>query len=162
VPELSRKQKITAAALLVVIIFFSFFRDHLFRSINEQLRLNYYGENLYDYSFLAPYLSNLSDGALYRLKYILTAFFALFFTTLCILWVRNFFEKKKNYLLYVTITYASVFVLGALINGLGKAIHQEGICYSIARNILEFVQSPLLILILTAVFWYDSRLQKTE
>jgi hypothetical protein len=156
VPDLTKKQKIGAGAILVVILAVSFFRDHLFRSVNEQLRLNYYGEDLYDYSFLAPFLSRLSDENLLRLKFVMTAVFVALFAALCVIWIKNLF-RNRNYLLYVGIAYGSVFILGILIYGAGKLTSQPETFYNISRNILEFVQSPLMILILTAIFWYDTR-----
>ena len=157
--DLTVKQKFIAFIYLTFILVVSFFRDHLFRSVNEQLRLNYYKEDQYSFSFLEPYISKLSDHRLYQLKYILTAVFVVAFCILCLLWIRNLFIRK-DYSSYVIISYACVFLLSLLAYGTGILINQEDVCYSIARNVMEFIQSPIMILILTAVFWYDVRSDK--
>lgn len=154
--ESKRKQRFTAILIIILIIAISFFRDHVFKSINEQLRLYYYNLENYRYSFLEPIISKFDSDGLTNLKFILTLFFCVIFTFLTTWLIWKLF-RNKAYVKTVLITYSSIFLLAFLIYLAGRIANYSEAGYELSRNISEFLQSPLLVLILVAVFKFDSR-----
>lgn len=133
-----------------------FFRDHIFRSINEQLRLNYYQIEQYPYSFIEPWIRDLSDDHLINLKFILTLLFSAIFLILAVFLVKVLFSEKK-YQRYTVISYAGIFILSLIIYFSGRLMSSSDASYELSRQIMEFLQSPLLMMILIAAFLFDQR-----
>lgn len=157
-----KKVKLTILAILIIVL--SYFRDHVFHAINEQIRLNYYHEPAYRYSFLQPALSLLETSLLEKMKFPATFIFCLIFMLLCILTTRAAF-KERIYQKYVLLAYPTLFALAFLIYLTGNLIGHETQAYELSRNISEFLQSPLLIIILISVFFFDRKqrsLKRTE
>lgn len=152
----NRKAGIIGSTILIILT--SFFRDHVFKSVNEQLRLNYYGEAAYDYSFLMPVISSFSSGELNTIKFILTIVFTGVFMLLGLMLCHITFRNKR-YNLIVIAGYVMIFLMSLIIYVLGKLLGMAAAGYELSRNITEFLQSPLLVLILMAVFVFDLKRQ---
>ncbi len=152
----NRKSGIIGSTILIILT--SFFRDHVFKSVNEQLRLNYYGEAAYDYSFLMPVISSFSSGELNTIKFILTIVFTGVFMLLGLM-LSHITFRNKRYNLIVIAGYVMIFLMSLIIYVLGKLLGMAAAGYELSRNITEFLQSPLLVLILMAVFVFDLKRQ---
>jgi magnesium-transporting ATPase (P-type) len=156
VRERNLKRRGYIVGMVILIILAAFFRDHIFKAINEQLRINYYKDEYYKYSFLAPVIKSFSSESLNTLKFFLTFLFSGVFMLLCLLLCRIIF-RDNTYNRYILITYAIVFFISAGIYLAGKLTGLEDAAYDLSRDISEFLQSPLLILIMVAVFKFDSK-----
>ena len=154
-PERPRNLVITFFAILLIGL--SFFRDHVFKSVNEQLRLTYYNGEQYPYSFLEPWLKGFSYEKLNDLKFILTFIFSLAFLMLT-LWLVNSIFRSKIYVRYTIFAYATVFILAAGFYAAGYLFPSAAErLYTLSRFLSEFLQSPLLTMILCAAFILDTK-----
>lgn len=155
-PEIqNKKTSILLFAALIVAV--SFFRDHVFRSVNEQLRLNFYQEVQHPYSFLEPLFSKLSTESLNNLKFVLTFAFSAVFLFITVRIVRKFF-RKPEYIRYTIWAFSIVFAVAMIFFFAGYLFPSVAeSLYELARFLTGFLQSPLLTMVLCAAFILDTR-----
>jgi hypothetical protein len=146
--------------VIVLIFIIGYFRELIFVHINFQRTQVYYHETDLDYNYTFPgillFLKKLDYFQLTQLKWILTVVFYLIYFTITYLLVSNIFKNKMYNLITIAIhvlffAIAGVFYL--IGNFTGKGL--EG--YTLSREFMGILQSPLLLMILVPTFILSDR-----
>lgn len=138
-----------------------FARDYFFVNLNYQMSWVAYQNSQFKLPEILKWLSNFSAWQLYYLKYLFTALSVMLFflSTLCI--VHVFFREKK-YLRWVWFSYLIVVcVAGIIFLSLNWVIGFED-TYALVRKIMEFVESPLLTMIVFPAIVLDKNFNPTK
>lgn len=145
---------------IIFIIVLGYFREIIFVHINFQRTQVYYHESDADYNYNFPgflmFLKKLSYKELTSLKWALTVlFFLIYFISTYFIVSKIFKNKGYNkitigiHLLFFII--AGVFYLAGQITGKGL----DG--YTLSREFMGILQSPLLLMILLPTFFLSER-----
>ena len=148
----AHRKKILLVFLHVLIyIIIGFFREFLFRNINEQLRVmsSKYKESYVDASM--QWISGLSHSTLYISKWIFTLAFTIIFAFIASRTVKIAFEDKS--LVRLTwLAYGAVFATGILFYFAGSIVPNPDRTYNISRFLAGLTETPCLLIILCASF----------
>ena len=144
-------------SIVVLFLLLGFLRDFLFVNINYQASIAYYNApNEHYMPTSLNFIETWSYKKLYYTKWLLTLVFAVVYSTITFGSIKYFFKQKSYnkitlgiYLLLVVIAFSS-YLFGLFFNEYIKG-------YSIARQIMGLVQSPLVLMILLPAFMLDSK-----
>lgn len=146
--------KISLIILLYVLLGFS--REYLFESIN--IKLYYLWHQEYD-TIMEEALAFMNDWdywTLYWLKWILTGVFSLLYLGVGLLIIKFFFPVKHYR--SVIFSYALVVGLSALVFALGYVFDSVHSNYAISRQLMDWLQSPVIMLFLVpGIYFMDRR-----
>jgi hypothetical protein len=152
----SGKIKCLIIFLIVALIFaLGFYRDFVFVNINFRLNGLWYNKNLWQLPASLSFFENFSYNQLYYAKWLLTLLFSLSYLLLYLACVKVLFQKK-NYLLWTIFIFAGIYIVSAPFYILSYFSDSRSF-YIICRILMDFVQSPLLIMILVPAFLLDSK-----
>ncbi|MEQ1733256.1 MAG: hypothetical protein ABL940_06255 [Bacteroidia bacterium] len=136
----------------VALFFVGYVRDYVFVNINYELIDIYYKRNEWQMPANLSYFEHWEYARLYYFKYTLTALFVLLYLVVSLASVALLFKPKK-YLLYTAIAYITVVVVAYALNN----THLLGIdgrqAYLFSRELMGFVQSPFIFIVLISVFF---------
>jgi hypothetical protein len=134
-----------------------FSRDYLFVNINYQASKTYY-HRLDDYHVAEglKFLESWSYTKLYYTKWILTITYTLLYLATTFASIHLAFRNKKyNY--YTLLTYIILFVLAGAAFASGKGILSADRAYTISRQIMGWLQSPIIAMILLPAFYLSEK-----
>ena len=154
--------KIKNFGLIIIAIFFEFFRDYLF--INTNLYIEYLekiecGFNVFNYtdSSILKIIKNLQISSLIQLKWIMSLFFASIYLGLGILFSKLNFEEsnKKKFLKFYSFGGAFILISSLIIYLTGNLLSVENKFnfYYVSLELSHFVQSSLYPISFILVFW---------
>ena len=143
--------------LFVVFMILGFSRDYLFVNINYQAGKIYY-QRVDDYHVAEglKFLETWSYKKLYFSKWILTVLYMLMYGIITIMGIHLTF-KNKQYNRYAFLVYALLFVLAALVYNSGNYLLSVDRAYTISRQIMGWLQSPIIAMILLPAFYLSEK-----
>ncbi|NNK79907.1 MAG: hypothetical protein HKO93_00290 [Flavobacteriales bacterium] len=144
---MSKKQKISALLMLVVLIVLGGFRDIVFVNINEQIGFN---DGLVDsnsvldsFSFLKSYPTE----KLLNLKWALTVLFAIAFFILSFISFKYILDDSQGARWMSILYLAGVITSGVMYIG-GKVLGDPLTGYTLSRVIMGALQSPFPLMLM--------------
>lgn len=143
--------------MVVLFICTGFFREFVFVNWNEQIRVTYYHSPDPHVAPVMQWLSSFSYEALYWLKWPLTLFFSALFAVYAFIIVQLLFGDK-NYSRIVLLSYAAVFTASLLFYAAGRLLNLGEATYEVARFLAGIIETPAMLIILTASFLIHRRL----
>lgn len=148
------RNKIFIAICILLLIIVGFYREFLFYNIKAEtmFQTGQHFDNFTDSSL--TWLSNMNLKQIYWLRWELTFIFSFSFGLLSLA-VIHFRFKSKKYNKWVIITFFSSFLLAAIFFLAFPQYNQDNFAYIVARQIMGFVQSPLLLMILFPIILLD-------
>lgn len=154
--------KIKNFGLIIIAIFFEFFRDYLF--INTNLYIEYLeniecGFNVFNYtdSSILKIIKNLQISSLIQLKWIMSLFFASIYLGLGILFSKLNFEEssKKKFLKFYSFGGAFILISSLIIYLTGNLLSVENKFnfYYVSLELSHFIQSSFYPISFVLIFW---------
>ncbi len=150
------KKNGTLFLILALVLFLSFYRDYVFRSINALLQA-------WDYDMDYPihpslsFLKNYDYDTVTNLKWVLTIVFSGLFLIILLLVLKILFNNKK----YRTISiflYATIMVISAIFMGIGYFFENTSErMYELSRFLMGLEQSPFMMMILIPIFMFAEK-----
>jgi hypothetical protein len=146
--------------VIVVVFIIGYIRELIFVHINFQRTQVYYHETDLDYNYTFPgillFLKKLDYAQLTQLKWILTVLFYLIYFGITYLLISAIFKNKTYNLITIAshlvfFLIAGIFYLVGVFTGKGL----EG--YTLSREFMGILQSPLLLMILIPTFILSDR-----
>lgn len=141
----------------VLFVSFGFFRDAVFLNVNDQLYKLYYG----NYDFRLPvwlrFLENLEYMTLYRLKFVITVFFLLMYFFLTRIFMRIIFKDDGMHARVTNLVYGFLLLLAACIYAGGYLIGKPHQWYEVARTLIGWMSSPVILMVLVPAFLYRNQ-----
>lgn len=160
-------KKLKIICLSFLLIFLEFFRDYTFVNINAQL---YYlnrvseGYEIFNYtdSLILYFIDFFSYSGLYKIKWLLTLVFFLFYLVNGLLLIKFFFKKPniglmKIYIMSgILILFSGLFiyVISTFMN-----IENQYNFYSISLELSHFVQSSLYPISFLLIFYAHRKMK---
>lgn len=144
-------KKLKIALLVIGLFVLGFLREFLFESINTHL---YYLWREQSNPYLPKSLSFLAYfdyWSLYYTKFMLILVFTVIYFFGSILVVKQYFSERI-FTRFTFLFFAGIFILSALIFGLGYVFGAGHEAYGISRKLIEFIQSPLACFFLIPAF----------
>lgn len=143
--------------LFLVFMILGFSRDYLFVNINYQAGKTYY-HRIDDYHVAEglKFLESWSYTKLYYSKWILTVIYMLMYGSITIMGIHLTF-KNRQYNRYTFLIYALLFVLAALVYISGNHLLSVDRAYTISRQIMGWLQSPIIAMILFPAFYLSEK-----
>ena len=143
-------------ALIITLLIIGFVRDYLFVNLNYQASLAYYKQKPdYEISGFLAFIQNWSYTKLYYSKWILTFLFAFLYGLVAFLSVRFVF-KSKLYNRVTLFIYIAIFVISLMAFGIGYVTNNYSKGYSIARQLMGWLQSPVVLMILMPALFLNN------
>jgi hypothetical protein len=151
--------------VIVVVFIIGYIRELIFVHINFQRTQVYYHETDLDYNYNFPgillFLKKLNYDQLTELKWILTVLFFLIYFGITYFLVSKIFKNKSYNIITIAchlvfFFVAGIFYLVGTVTGKGL----EG--YTLSREFMGILQSPLLLMILTPTFILGDRQKKIQ
>ncbi len=145
------KKVIYLSLIVATLIFFGFYRDFVFKSINALIRA--WDDNI-DYSMPTSlkFLENYEYSTLVNIKWVLTLLFAIIYLLISLFTVKILFNNKK-YLLITIGAFIGVTLVSGLFIITGMVFHSiSDKMYEFARYLMGMVQSPITLMILIPSF----------
>lgn len=148
---------------IVIIFIVGYFREMIFVHINFQRTQVYYHETDLDYNYTFPgillFLKKLDYAQLTQLKWILTLLFYLIYFGITYFLVSKIFKNKMYNLITVGAHLLFFFIAGIFyVIGHFTGNGLEG--YTLSREFMGILQSPLLLMILIPSFILNDRQKK--
>ena len=154
--------KIRNFGLIIIALFFEFFRDYFF--INTNLYIEYLeniesGLNVFNYtdSSIFKIIKNLQLSSLIQLKWIMSLFFASIFFGLGILFSKLNFEEysKKKFLRFYSFGGLIILISSLIIYLTGNLLSVENKFnfYYVSLELSHFIQSSLYPISFILIFW---------
>lgn len=152
VHSMSKTKKIIHITLILIsIVFFSFYRDFVFKSINALLQA-------WDYDMDYPihptlsFLKKYEYSTVYNFKWFLTLFFSGIFLFLLIWTIKVLFNNKR-YRTVAILSYLIITILSALFMFVGYIFTDLAEkMYEASRFLMGMAQSPIILMILIPLF----------
>lgn len=146
--QIMRILKIAGLSVLYGLLGFS--REYFFESIN--IKLFYLWRDEYDVIMeeTLAFLNDYSYWTLYWLKWLLTGLYTGLYLIAALVVVRMFFPA--HYKKYVIISYLIVIALAIITFGSGYLIKNVDSNYAVTRQLMEWLQSPIMLLVLIPGF----------
>ena len=135
----------------IALVLAGFFRDFIFVNINYRMRILYGWDEYGPMPTLLQSLESWDYVDLYYLKWVLTGVATLLFFGLTWWGIYLWFRDKKL-ITWTAGTFGAIILLSGLFFLGGKLTGQEENGYMLSRKFMEFVQSPLLFMILIPGF----------
>jgi len=159
---MSKSKKILhLSSIAVLLLFLSFYRDYVFRSINALLMA-------WDYNMDYPihpslsFLKNWEYSSIVNFKWLLTILFSLLFLLL-LLWTVKIVFNNKKYRNTSIATYIGIIVLASLFMLIGYIFTATAErMYEFARFIMGMAQSPLILMILVPTFLFAEKQKRVK
>ncbi len=148
------------ALCLLALFFIGYVRDYIFVNINYELIDIYYHRNEWTMPASLSYFNNWEYARLYYFKYTLTAVFVLLYLATSIACIGILFQSKK-YLLYTILAYGSVIVCALGLNYTSYLGIDDRQAYLFSRELMGFVQSPFIFIVLVCVFFMAEKQKAT-
>jgi hypothetical protein len=154
---MSKSKKILhLSSIALLLLFLSFYRDYVFRSINALLMAWDYNMDYPIHSSLS-FLKNVEYNSVVMFKWVLTILFSLFFLLL-LLWAVKVLFNNKNYRNISIATYIGVFAIAAVFMLCGYIFTSTTErMYEFARFVMGMAQSPLILMILVPIFLFAEK-----
>lgn len=146
-----KRKYIVWLAIIIALVFLSFYRDYFFRCINAMLLA-------WDYDMDYPmpthlsFFEQLEYSTVMNLKWFFTLFFAFLFYLISHLAI-NYQFSNKNYNRITFYLCAGLTVLSALFIGIGfltSALSER--MYEFAHFLMGLAQSPMVLMVLIPAF----------
>lgn len=145
------KSVLLISAVVIAYILLGFYRDTFFKNLNSQADVLHHRSPAFELSAGTGFLKQFTTDGLMKLKWIMTCVFSLLFFFLGWITLKLFFGERKNRQLLL-FAYLFVFSLSLLVYLSGKLFPSwEEQAFSLARNLVQALQSPLIIMILIPV-----------
>ena len=143
--------------ILALYALLGFTREYWFESINIKLFFLWRDESdpIMDESL--AFLNQYGYWTLYWLKWILTGLFSAFYFLTGLAIVKLFFSDK--YLKFVVFAYLLVLGLSILIFGIGCLTGTVNSNYNITRQLMDWLQSPVKMIVLIPGFLLHQKQQ---
>jgi len=143
--------------VVVLLIVVGFLRDFIFVNLNYQASLAYYHQdNDYKLSSLISFIETWSYKRLYISKWILTMLFTILYGAITYFCVYFFFREKKYnkisigiYIVIISISFL-IYLFGYFTNNYQKA-------YSVSRQLMGLLQSPIIIMLLLPALYLNNK-----
>lgn len=139
-------------AIVLSLFILGFIREFIFENINTHLYYLWKDEHNPYLPEVLSFLKGFSYYPLYYSKFLLIVVFTILFLYGSILLIKQFFNDKR-YPKITTGFFAGIFLLSALIFGIGYALGSGHDAYGISRKLIEFIQSPLAAFFLIPAFF---------
>ena len=149
--RISRQNILFVILIALVLSLLGFYREFVFENINAQLYKLWYDYRDYNLPPALGFLNSWTADELYYLKFPLTIVSCLTYFLVAFLTVRHFFPGKK----FRNITFfahAFVFILAGAFFMYGMLFDDYDHGYQFSRIFMDFLQSPLLLMILLPGF----------
>jgi hypothetical protein len=137
---------------LIALFFVGYLRDYVFVNINYELIDIYYHRNDWQMPSVLSYFENWDYARLYYFKYALTGLFVVLYLGISMLCVRLLFVKNR-YLVYTLAAYSVVITTALMLNKISLLGIDDRQAYLFSRELMGFVQSPFLFIVLLCVFF---------
>ena len=142
---------IVSVALILMIIWLGFVRDSIFININYIIEQIYYNKELIYYHSMYEFLVPMGVGGLMKLKWGLTALFAVVNFILSYFILKNLFNSPKLPISLLSYGYLFLLLLSALFFIGGKVIGDAELGYTLSRRFMGVLQSPVPIMVVATV-----------
>ena len=144
-------QNLKAASFLLIIFLLGYFREFTFLNVNYQLWYFRHPEEGYFVHSFYHFLHQFSSPTLYKVKWILTIFFAFLFCGVTYIAIYSIFKQHKKALFALYSLIALFLVSGTCwIIGYITGNHEQG--YKLSRVFMGLAQSPIVLMILIPAF----------
>jgi hypothetical protein len=140
---------------LTALFLMSFVREYVFEGINDRLFRLFNSQPEYPIYSALTLIAPLSYYPLYYFKYFLILLFTLIFFLLTRNLLRAWFDSDSYNKLCLGF-FTGVLALCTLLFGIGIATGYGHQGYSVARHLIELIQSPLAAFMLIAFGHWDS------
>ena len=149
---MSKAKKIIHITLILIsIVFFSFYRDFLFKSINALLQAWDYDMD-YPIHTTLSFLKKYEYSTVYNFKWFLTLFFSGIFLFVLIWTIKVLFNNKR-YRTVAILSYLIITILSALFMSVGYFFTDSAEkMYEASRFLMGMAQSPIILMILIPIF----------
>jgi hypothetical protein len=147
------------ALCLVAIFLIGYVRDYVFVNINYELIDIYYKRNDWQMPTSLNYFENWDYARLYYFKYWFTALFVLLYIITTLVGVKLLFNVKK-YLWISIAAYLAVVVVAFVLNNAHLLGVDGNQAYLFSRELMGFVQSPFIFIVLISVFFLADKQSK--
>jgi len=149
--------------VIVIIFIIGYYRELIFVHINFQRTQVYYHETDLDYNYTFPgillFLKKLDYSQLTQLKWVLTVLFYFIYFGITYLLVSTIF-KNKTYKLITIATHFIFFAIAGIFYLVGYFTGKGIEGYTLSREFMGILQSPLLLMILIPTFILSDRQKK--
>ena len=149
--------------VIVIIFIIGYYRELIFVHINFQRTQVYYHETDLDYNYTFPgillFLKKLDYSQLTQLKWVLTVLFYFIYFGITYLLVSTIF-KNKTYKLITIVTHFIFFAIAGIFYLVGYFTGKGIEGYTLSREFMGILQSPLLLMILIPTFILSDRQKK--
>jgi hypothetical protein len=125
-------------------------------NVNYRIGQLYYKSFDYQLPDSLAFLEPLSGKTLYYLKYLFTFIFILVYFLLSRMAIQTFLNEKK-YARWVWISYLMVIFVASITMGITFIFTDFKTAYLPTRKIIEFLESPLLCMILLPIFYFHKK-----
>jgi hypothetical protein len=136
---------------LIIIIALGFLRDFIFVNINYIIDRLYYNLEVYYYHSFYDFLEPLDVSGLMTLKWILTLLFTLINLGLSVVILKLLFTKSQMPLKLLYLGYLVLFLVASMFVLIGKFGGLTDLGYTLARRFMGVLQSPVPLMIVSAV-----------
>lgn len=153
------KVKIAFVVIAFIIVLLTIIRENIFLEINALLNKETYNK-AYFYWFNSEF-KELSSQNLYRLKWGLTILFSLTISVLSILGIKIWFRNREYTWLVIQI-YLFIILALAFISAIVFIVEPLKSYYFVARKLIGFLQSPILLFLFFGLFYYIKTSKNTE
>ena len=143
--------------IFILFMILGFSRDYLFVNINYQASKTYY-HRIDDYHVAEglKFLETWSYTKLYYAKWVLTLLYMTMYGSLTFAGIYYTF-KNKQYNKYTLMSYALLFGLAGLVYMSGNVVLTPDRAYTISRQIMGWLQSPIIAMILFPAFYLSEK-----
>ncbi len=143
-------KRIVIILSIVLFVVIGFVREQVFEGINLVLKWQVPD---HDYgSGLLNFLNGFDYQLLYWAKWPLTIFTSVVYLGITLLLVRTLFANGK-FIRYTLVLFISVYAIAIVAYGLGWMITDAQKGYTLARTIMDSLQSPLFTMMVIPGLW---------
>lgn len=151
--EVKRSFFLSFGAVLILILV-GFLREFLFVNIGYQSTKVYYqdAEFTYELPVALKWLNSFTYFQLYYGKWVLTVLFYCLYYAITALTIHLLYHKRK-YNRVTLVVHLVLFGVAAVFYLLGYLMNRNAEGYTLAREIMGLLQSPLILMILLPTFY---------
>lgn len=147
---------IAIAAIVILMVYTGFLRDWMSVNINFQLGFLYYG---WDENPTSPLVVRATEGleyiTIWRFKWLLTIITAMVYATMtATIGYLAFLDRK--FIRLTLISFLVVIVVSGVFYVLGQFFGSNHQGYLLARALMDFVQSPFVLMVLIPAFFLST------
>jgi hypothetical protein len=143
-----------SSGAVVILILVGFLREFLFVNIGYQSTKVYYRDPEFTYELprSLKWLSSFTYHQLYYGKWLLTVFFYAIYYSITAVTIR-FLYRSRRYNLVTIVVHLVLFGIAGVFYLLGYLMNRNAEGYTLAREIMGLLQSPLILMILLPTFY---------